>query len=584
MKKLLLFALLSLLILNAVSAYDTWIYAGDSFEYENAIMYVEKGSNVQKILLYVDDYPYIIALDECKKNYDLNQKYCIEEAAFEDPEKFDDKIKYEFGEELFGYHLFIYDLVPELSIEREIRPDVEVDKISSVTVTLTNEGEEIIKNIVYQENISYPFRLIDGYRKNNLFIYELPSLGAGQSREFRYEIIPDDYISDKLEPIVTYVYDNKKLTANVDPLSITLSTPLEITRTLTSQAKIDEEFTYKIVFKNKENSLMKLRAELVLPEELEVINKKDYKFNGKYIFESSIDDEETAEIILSAPLTGNYQLKLLIDAEVNDIKIAKEYYNKIDVVITELVPTIQLSRAKISESESGTIRFYLENNGLDTFNDLKIDMKSDLFPDAKKEFTKILTGQKTLIKEISFIAPTPKNYPITFSGTYLSKNGELFSFEKTAILNVVENNQDVVIVQLINQTSAYAGDKIKVTVKLKNQKDNYVFVESDDSFSTTVTKNGKSEADITLQDYEERTVYVYEITMPEEDLMITTVVKEQDGAIYSANNTIKYLEPVVEEQEETVETVVDTQEVTINNTEKKGFFSKVWNWFVDFFK
>lgn len=585
MKKLFIL-IIALLLFNSALAYDSWIYAGDSFEYDNAIFVIEKGSSVQQILMYVDDYPYILRLDECKKNYDLNHKYCIEEAAFEDIDKYETRIKYEFGEELFGYHLYIYDLVPELSVEREIRPDPEVDSISLVQITVTNDGEEKITSIKYQENITdYDFRVRDGTKTGDTYNYYLSELGAGQSRTFEYELIPKEYVSSKLTPSLSYVYDNQRLSVKVDPLSIDLDSPIDVTRSLDGSGNINEEFDYKLTFKNNEDSLIKLKVKLYLPENIEVVSLGDFKFsNGNYIIDESFGDELETSIKLKSGITGDYQFKIDIDAEVNNNIVEKTYYDRRIVSINSLIPTIQLSKSTFTEGEASTIRFYLENEDINSFSNIKSSMSSGLFIDSEKELSKILTGQKLLIKEISFPAPENGNYDILFEGTYESKNHELFSFEAKKSVKVIENKDPIIITQIINQTSAQPGNHVKVNIKLKNQKTNYLFLKSEDTFSTPAKTIGKTSAELTLEGNKEEEVYLYEVVIPETNNFVITTVVNVDGVIYSANRTIVVTEPFIVEQENIVEDIIEDQEITISKTENKGFFSKVWNWFVDFFK
>jgi len=78
-----------------------WVYYGDTFERNGLIFAVENGGYDNRLLLYVDDTPYILEIGQCKENTPEKEKYCIEESAYQDASH-DDKIRYEGGEQLFG--------------------------------------------------------------------------------------------------------------------------------------------------------------------------------------------------------------------------------------------------------------------------------------------------------------------------------------------------------------------------------------------------------------------------------------------------------------------------------------------------
>lgn len=601
------FLLLLLVLMSPVLAADKiddrWVWYGDTYERDGVVHYVEAAGDLYKVLLYIDDVPFILRFEGCKDNDARNERYCVEEAAFDDPDNYADKIKYEHGDELFGYRIVTYDYVPELQVTRAISPTTAVfGKPSTITVVIENTGEKPIESIKYRENISSEFTIVpnDVVAINREIIYDVAILGASGKRTFQYALIPKEYITKTITPTVTYAYEHLKKSVTVPGISINVPSPIKITKTLSSaSAGLNEEITYAVTIKNEEDGTMHVKATIVPPEGMVLKTLDDIKnIGGELVFDDDLraNTESGFSFTFSFPRTGEYSFSLDVDASVSGKTIDRSYVEEISVGTAKLEPRFTFSKTgnKIRSGQSATLRTYLKNTDEQTnYANIVATLVSDLLKRTEKITAKsVAAGADQLVGEFTITAPavnTTTNKVFTFAGNYSTKDGEQFVFSKTLTISVQPDTRRFAVTHALNTTTPHPGDAVKMIVKVKNTAGKYLFVDVYDTFSEVIPLiSGTSQAKLSLDSEQERQVYIYEFKIPEDyvgDLVITTHVFEEEEGTEEETIALTVTEKPPEETQQEIETNDDasTEGSGGDIVEKKSFFRKAWDWMVNLF-
>ncbi len=557
-----------------------WVYYGDTFERNDLIFVVENGGFDNKLLLYVDDTPYILEIGQCKENTQEKEKYCIEESAYQD-DTYDDKIRYEGGEQLFGYELVTYSVIPELKIERSISPNPEFDKKSTITVTLENEGEKTIESIRYAEEIPQLLQVtaIDGLIEDNTYRYELSSIAPGVKKTFQYSIRPKEYLSTSIKPEVSYAYESLRKEATVSGISISLSEPVTITRN-TQNIDLEDEGSYTLMIENKGQGELQSQIKIIVGE-LEITDLDSFKWNNNdLVLEEEIEKGEKKEFSFNykAARTGNYPIQATITAQIDNEEITKQYTDTISVSVTKLKPELLFSRIDntILEGETATITAILENEGDTTFVNIKGKVSAS-FLDRTIQYDKVIDGQR---KEYAITAPSVEkktNEKILFTGTYETRNGEQFTFSDEQTISIEPSDEPFLIEQKVSNTKPELGDSVKVTVSVtnNNRPPTELFIEDTLPYPTI----GRTDNTLSFERGQTREAYIYEFTVENEDPFNITTRISGDDIEEEKLLSFQPIIPEVEEETQLTEQEVETQKVD----SEPGFFTKTWNWLKGFF-
>lgn len=559
-----------------------WVYYGDTFERNDLIFAVENGGFDNRLLLYVNDDPYILEIGQCKENSQEKEKYCIEESAYQD-DSHDDKIRYEGGEELFGYELVTYSIIPELKVTRSISPNPAYDEKSTITVTLENEGEKVIESIRYSEEMpeSLEVSLIDTKRTDNTISHEILSLAPGKTKLFQYAITPKEYLSTSIKPEVSYAYESLRKEASVSGISISLSEPVAITRT-TQSVEVEQEGIYTLTIENKGQGDLQLQTE-IMPGDLEITQLGSFKWNNeKLVIEEELEKDEEKEFTFSykASRTGNYPLQTKIKAQVDDQEMTKQYTDTVTASVKKLKPELLFSRIDnwILEGETATITASLENEGGLTFVNIKGEVKAS-FLDRTVTYQKVVSEEE---KQERYTITGPAvdkktNEKITFIGSYETRNGEQFTFSAEQTISIEPSDEPFLIEQEANSTNPEVGDTIRMRVSITNNNRplTELFIQDDLPYQPV----GRTDNTLSFERGQEREVYIYEFTVENENPFNITTTISTEG--FEEEKTLQFT-PVTPEAEEEQETPEEEPQIQEEESEE-GFFTKVWNWLKGFF-
>lgn len=376
---------------------------------------------------------------------------------------------------------------------------------------------------------------------------------------------------------------------------------MTVTKSLSSSsAGINEEVTYTVTIKNNEDTTLKIKTFIDIPEGMMVESLDEMKFSGesKIVFDYEIRSgrEESFGFTFSFPLTGEYTFPLDVEGHVSGKKLDRLYTEKITVGTAKLEPRITFSKVgnKIRSGQSATLRTYLKNTD-DTTNyaDITATLVSDVLKRTEKITAKsVPTGVDAIVGEFIITAPdvnTTTNKVFTFAGNYSTREGEQFSFSKTLTISVQPDTRRFSVTHILNTTEAHPGDTVKVTVKVKNTASTYLFVDIYDTFSEIIPLSaGTNQIELSLNKGEERQVYLYEFIIPIDylgDLVITTNMYEEEEGIEKESVVLTVTEKPIDEEEQETETKEDVGDSGSDGdiVEKKGFFRKAWDWIASLF-
>lgn len=573
-----------------------WVYPGDTFERDGTIFSVDSAGTQEKLLLTAGEYPFILSTGTCKENIQAHEKYCITQAAYEDDDE--DHIRYEHGEQIFGYYLVTESVVPELKVTRSINPSTpSYNKQSTVTVKLTNEGEKAIQSIKYAEYIpkSLLLSVIDGSFSsiNSVYSFEKSSLAPGSSVTFQYTLTPQEYIASTVKPNITYAYDFIKKEASLSALTLSLTQPITIEKSLSaSTLSLNEQAAYTLSVTNDAESKLSLTLSVDLPEGMRIDNLGSFKYSGDDLTlsrELKSDETYEASFTFSTQKTGTYPFSVTVDGRVDNERITRYYQESIKTEIQPLEVRFLLSKAdaKLLSGEPLTLRVYAKNTYDHSFSNIKGDVSGDVVSGSVFA-EKIVTNEEKLLKEFRFTAPdvtAQTNKDIMLQGSYKSTSDELFTFEKKLTVTITPKTDAFLITQKLNVSEPKAGDIVKMTTSVKNSAQPYSFVTIKDTLPFDVF-SGKSDAEISLDANQERQVYVYEFKIPEDfsenNFTITTSIRTGDLA--NEKSLVVVLKETTNELPSDSQS--DSLEITHESEveqKQEGMFTRAWNWLKGFF-
>jgi|GEM_PF-3021553 len=601
--------------------YSEWVYAGDTFTVDGTLFSLEKGNDPFQVLLQKGTEKYVLNYGECKISNDRLEKYCYAESDYVDCMKgsydcavsegepadwccpYDvDHIHYEAGSAVWGSYLEFTKNEPVMEITHEAEQSVlKLGEQTSVTLTFTNTGEDVVSNGKYKEYVPAGFKIVnapDFTRSGNILLLNL-NVGTGLVKKYRYTIKPIDYVTDTIKGNLTYTYEGEEEKVSPSPLSVSVPSPFLVEHGFEpNSAKINDEVAYTYTLTNNDGSFdMDARVDFGA-DLLDLIDEEDLpsgvrKINGIYVWEDTLDKNEKVE--LEFPFrtthTGTSYAEANATMEVNGEQFELALQDVLTVSATKLAPEIRFSTAQLEPAQEFTVRIVLDNlDGETTYRNIKGFFGGDILDKPRiLAVDRVVPGEAPLIGEFVLTAPSPdKPETLAFwlNGTYETSHDEQFSFAASNTIGVSELVEPYVITQTINATSLRPGDTAEVTVNVKNQHGRYAEVTVTDMLpSGALVVGGSREKEMSLNDDEQREAYTYQVTVPESwqspvFTITTRVFDHQDETYYDkgVNLTVDVPIPVQTPVNESP-TPKDTE---VKKVEKKGFFTKIVDAIVDF--
>jgi len=571
----------------ASSIFDDWVEDGQTFKAGDHYFYVQYIESIQKLNFKMDDMGGMLLVGECETRDDI--KYCFEDVNLP-------QIK-----------VVITSLEPDITIDRSfstITPNLNEN--IEVTVTLKNNGDEAATNIKYID--SYPNGLTL-FSNQNTFTWE-GNINIGEEEKFAYTIRAEDIISFDSIAKLSYKFEGKEKTKKSSTASINVRKPFAINDSISTEAAEKGEIVvYNITILNKDesNKLSVENLEITLPAQIDlVVASNELKIEGnKLTFKGAIEKKETKTIFVrvTASRVGQFSISASTNLKISDKSFKEELKKSFTVGSSLILPILELP-AQVKSNSPYSAYIALKNYGKEEIKNIKFKVEGDLFS-AITDKKDIQPGTTYEVFKKTLTSPYLKEdhrFNIKISGSYISpSSGKSYTFEKSAQMIGTAPPNIIDIIRELNKHEFYPGDEIKITIKLKNQKNTIINeVDVSDIFPKEIRSSLKG--DITgyidaLNPNEEKEIYSYSLTVPtdytEDEIEFkTTLNAKVDGELIILKSTdkVKILsgekpEEVEEETEEIEpeEEINQTGEKEIEQT-KENFFSKIVSWLKNLFK
>ncbi|MFH0870529.1 MAG: hypothetical protein V1866_05745 [archaeon] len=587
---------------------DAWYNSGDSFTVEGVTYLVNHYDfYATSVILKANDQSVVLKDGQCKASGE--RKYCLIELDTNLNRNEDDKtghIKYESGNIYAGLHLTISSLGPTISVSRSFSDSSpELNEEVTVTTTITNSGEMQCDELFYTD--TYPAGVVitsgssgTDYASQALS-YRTINILPRETRTVIYTIKLTDYIKVSNMAGIRYFYEGVQTSMNTSSVSLSVVRPYELTAAISpASIELGDETALSIKVLNSVSAIINVKKlEIELPSTLllkslpmDLVKKGD-----KYLWNSSLEGAKSKmfNMLLKPTRSGDHVVRLWLSINDSEGKNFSESKNMTVSVSSKLMePIISVKEASVSEGGSFRLAVSLKNpNKFVIFRNIKLDVKSDLFPDMSSAVDEMAPGEtKTLIVNENMPVPfvdAKKTFDIKVSGSYINNFAESNNFSKTAQLIVTPVSDILLISQSIDKRQVNAGSSVVVVVNVANRNAEPVDVEVHDAFTEgAVIGGGATSALLYFTRSEEKSVYTYNLSIPygfpSIALNITTYASINSKG-YVANKSIgipvnNSNAVVAPEQPKN-----DSNQVPVIEAEKPpGFFKKVLNSISGFFR
>ena len=594
MKKLviLLFTLILIPSITAETLFDGWVGDMETFKAGDHYFYIQYVDLSDSLVFKMDDMGGIMELGECETRDNI--KYCFQGVNYPEIE------------------VKIVSLEPDITIERTFSTTTpKLSEQITVTVILKNEGDKR-GSIKYTDPYPLGLRV---YGNANTKVWE-GGLNAGEETTFTYTIKAEDMISYDSTATVLYTFSGNEKTKESSEETIEVQTQFTIEQEISKKAvDKNEEISYNITITNEDDTdrLTISNLEITLPSQVDLVKfstglRKDV---NKLIFSGTLEKDESKNlgIKIKSSKVGKFTIKTKAAIKLSDRVYEEELEQEVSVGLSYILPIINITDSVKSNTQL-PIYIAVKNYGDGEIEDVNIKVESELFSNINRK--KDITGGSTYeVLKKTITAPyleEDKKHNIKVSGSYLSSSGRTYTFEKSAQVTVKAAEKIIKITRELNKEEFYPGEEIKITVKIKNQK-NQIINDIDVSDIFPVELRSSLLGDVTaylekLEAKEEKKAYSYSLEIPEDygedEIEFKTTVNTEVGGeltILKRTDTVKVLkdgEPTSEEEQEDIVEEEETPEEEINETQeeteepeeepKQGFFKRIINWIKNIFK
>lgn len=498
---LLLFFLCALLApqASASAVYDSWVLVGKTVTVADQQIKVKSavGEDWEKLSLETGEGSFIVDKGDCRNgNY---YQYCYTESRYE---------LGKYGE--WDYvtrtatpevHLKVNDISPLITVSASIdKSSLAVNDQAKVTVTVKNTGSLAASGLAYTAKLPDSVLPLFGSEgvsiSGNTITWKGTSVsGGGGEKEFTYTFRVKTVEAISFVGNLTYEYQENAYSKSHPAVSATVKETVKVaTFSLSAtSASINEQVTLTALITNTDQEY-EARITLftvTLPQGLEVI-KKDSALSGtgttlRWEGTIPLNGSKSFEVVVKTVKSGSYKFSSVLDAEVYSttentwLRQNSSYEQTIAVKLSALAPSIEfvLGKSSVDGGEQTGYRAYLNNPDTKaTYVDITYTITSELGEGVSETLEFIAPATKKLIFSDNFNAPISaekKAYPINFSGSYRTQNGEGFTFGTVATLTVSEKVfQQVIELTRIIPESIQRGSSAEIVLTVRNLQGNDV--------------------------------------------------------------------------------------------------------------
>ncbi len=579
--------------------YDNYVYTVDSFELEDSIFYVSYLSPAEDKIIFVKDSGemYWIKNGSCQETEFY--QYCFYGTKLD---------YYDYGRLMpnsiyweSAIHIVINSKKPSVSISRTFPTEINKDEDALVRLTITNNGELAVSNLVITEPIpsnavvSMAQADISGNTLTKTYEYIAP----GKVVSFIYRLEPLDY--DRINfglAEANYIYEDSSFVAKTTKDHIKINMPYSSTSSLDkSSVDVNGEFTYTYSVTNEDwSDSLYVDFELLTPRAFEILSVTRTLDRANIIrksFHIKPGETESFAVTMKSFKEKTFTIYENTHYTIHEDELDNHKNFSISVSASDLKSTLTISKTEVIEGESFLVTAQLANPSKTDYLDISGVINITGFGEFNFTVPYIDSGAKIeFFKQLFDVVEVDDPYTVTVSldGNYSSHDGLPVLLSNSKNLAVKPFIEDLIITKTFSTSNAFLGDIVTVSVKAKNPTNRPLTFRFEDEYEPLAIDSGISSRDIVIESGDELNIYTYKLIVPSITksgiyTMVTKVYLENSP--FKINNyNITIGDPVEITDDVIIEDSDDVDDVVVVEKKSglKAFIDDIVDFVVNIFK
>lgn len=549
------FLFLSAPAIAADTAFEGWLYSGQSITAEGRTFIIHKSASNQEMFADFGSGSLFVKNNSCQQ--DANVRLCL------------DNIEYYLDARSYRLKVRAISLVPDISVTRTAQEtEFEAGHGTTITVSISNSGG-LAENVVYTDN--FPEGIVvesaDGALKTPTGVrWERRSLKAG-TETFSYNIRADEVIDRSFVGVLEYFNGISEKTIRTPAISIK-TTPrlLQEFKLGSDEMLLNQKNNFTINLTNKETGTANVTILLSYDPGLRITHKpngfRDFGSNqlkaNFLISKRNATNNRSQDYYFefTGEKTGTFSINAEVSYSTSDFSDRKlpALKKEVDVSDKGIEVRTNLDDIDIESGQERTLRIWLQNlNPAIALKNIFVSADGGGLLYLPDSFIGLLSpNEHSKIVETRFFAPrvnATTGNTIRVNVSYLTEFGQNFS-KNFEITSTIEKINEVTITKTASKQELESGEDITVTVKVKNpRKTRLNSVSVSEEIPPDFSVFGATSAIMTLALGDEQTAYTYVITAPrikrEASYLLNTTVAYSDA---NAGERFSYPQDYIEQK------------------------------------
>ncbi|MFT4308889.1 MAG: hypothetical protein ACMXYL_00170 [Candidatus Woesearchaeota archaeon] len=602
--RIIIFGLLVLLALTvaveAKSSIDTWVYSGDSVNFQEVDYFFFLNTQNNGVLVQSDDYRQLISLGQCHEHNFIQT--CLKEVEMEDFKR----IRFDtMGNPFYGMRIEMDVTGPQLTFRtayNTTRVDIN-DRITG-TLKVENTGNRQAENVRITAQLT-PGTIVEYCSDCRIvpsgLVWTLSSLNVDEEREISVRIraaSSDDIITNVSS---TYHYRSQEGSSSYTGPVIRLIKPYDIRLNHRRPASVGQTVNSEITLRNVGSHPLSITA---------VLDRNNLVSYGGTIMNELINDgntltlapgkEEKYTITLRSDHTGNHESSLTFFFRRNDQEYNETLNLRLDVTAADIDMSFSTGKKNVVGGDTDFINLELRNTKDLAYRNIRVNVSG--FHTHTSSIESLTPGQSNSVFSQSIF------YPTFYEKTEIT--AKLVIDYETAYRESKRDERDIKVTvyplglsydidRTINPENPAIGEQFTVTVRGRKLVDSRIDIELITDVlngAERVSGSTSGPAKFALQ-YEP--LYSYTAVRTSENMSIAT-----DGTVRFGARTaplgVEYVAPappVIEAEEDPIEIIeengngavndkgIDPKDVSIRERERpRALIDRIAEWFRNLFR
>ena len=596
---LLLFLLVfALPLASAQIVHNEWHPHTDNFEVDGiSVSFLVPSSNIELMRLDADDFSAIIPVGECRENQ--GYWFCYEDYdTTREEASYDDRLNY-----LPAVRILIerdpgatFGRIGELNITKLQLEDLIVGDTHTYEIRVLPQANTA--NIRYQVSIPQGIEITnqrDFNRVGNNLVLER-SIPSGWESTYRFDFRPINRQAQGFDWSLTGTLGDQSIN-EAGNISMSFLDSYELLHTAPDTINLGETFTYRVNLTNLlDQSLDIEEIKIILPDGLEANRARQLRRDAN-VFTNSInrlnqDESGVFEIDLTPNRVGSQQINVDMNFSVGLERVQSSFSSTFEVEGSSLAFILSSNKEMALIGSQVILTYEIRNpNEAFDYTDISTSITSSL-GNEDLITRRVRANSSEIFSRVYTLPDEPTQVNFSFTSTYLDEGGEQRSVTRNQQVSTTDRNF-ITITQEIDKELLAPGDDANIIVRIRNNLDETLRVESEDSYSTSaVSITGSNTRIINLEPRQETDLYAYNLRLSsgfELDSFDLVSTAQTQGRTTRVTKTIPASQSALDEivgdvngSESVDEEEGDSGDFTVQTSQ--GFFSRFWEFLANIFK